>query len=521
MIKKALSIFLSISIVVLNIRNIHANASKIENKINKKILSILSLRPDLIYTMKKYLQITERLNGIEKQIIPLIKVKNTENELIKTITKIIESDNAQALQEYLPGDLQRLMIECDLSLGDHTASVVIPIMYYAITIGSRQCFSFLLSIKCDPTAKVFICDFDLSSQISTSGLTLQFDSMAFAVMAGRWDILKFLEEKGLSKISNPGVWTAACLTYRNEFLKTLIRKLSIEKMLAKTFSNILFWGLYGAIIGNNLFALNLLVSRGGNINTTRDQNGNTLLHCAAVHNRHNMAKLLIKMGARIDSQNIKFYTPLHLASIHNSCKVAKLLIENDADINLINTDHNSPLHFCSLYNNPEIAKLLIKGGEKIDVKRCFGNPPSEITVHGNWFEIGNLLILRGLCIDLENKMEMTALHLAAKSNSLEIAKLLIKNGARIFVQDQNGNTPLHLASKYNSFDVAKLLVSKGLEFNDIKDLSDFENNLIINFLATQESDYVNVKNYDGLRSIDYAEDPQILSLLSNPETAKS
>ena len=75
-------------------------------------------------------------------------------------------------------------------------------------------------------------------------------------------MMKILEERGIDKLNNPNVWEAAALTHRNKFLKLLIS----NQDQIPNFEECLNKGLLGAAKGNNVKGIQILISKGADIN---------------------------------------------------------------------------------------------------------------------------------------------------------------------------------------------------------------------------------------------------------------
>ena len=74
--------------------------------------------------------------------------------------------------------------------------------------------------------------------------------------------MKILEERVIKKLNNPNVWEASALTHRNKFLKLLISK----QDEISNFEECLIEGMKGAIKGNNLKGIIILILEGANMN---------------------------------------------------------------------------------------------------------------------------------------------------------------------------------------------------------------------------------------------------------------
>ncbi len=106
--------------------------------------------------------------------------------------------------------LQRLSAACNDGFSDTIIDVYsdilptmqMPIIMFAALSGSPKCFNFLEQLEAN-----------LSTSISLlhGSFTIDLDCMAFAVLSGRSEIWKELQQKGLPLFNNLGVWFTANL----------------------------------------------------------------------------------------------------------------------------------------------------------------------------------------------------------------------------------------------------------------------------------------------------------------------
>lgn len=70
------------------------------------------------------------------------------------------------------------------------------------------------------------------------------------------------------------------------------------------------------------------------LNKTRDWTGDTLLAVAVWHEHYETAKMLLELGAKINTVNNNNSSPLHRASYRNNIELAILLMNHGADYNV-------------------------------------------------------------------------------------------------------------------------------------------------------------------------------------------
>ena len=117
-----------------------------------------------------------------------------------------------------------------------------------------------------------------------------------------------------------------------------------------------------AVKKDNVPAVNLLLKRGVDVNTT-DQEGNSLLILAVKEGSLQAVKALLAARARVDAHNALGETALMLAALQGQLEVVRSLLVQGA---LVNQPGWTPLIYSAVNNRVDIARLLIGRGAKID-----------------------------------------------------------------------------------------------------------------------------------------------------------
>jgi len=181
----------------------------------------------------------------------------------------------------------------------------------------------------------------------------------------------------------------------------------------------------------------------------------TVLHKAAEKGFVEIAKLLIKKGAKVDAQDKYAHTPLHVAAQHGQYEVAKILLEAGANTNAKNKKKWTPLHCAARAGHTNVVELLATSGADINAQ--------------------------------EKKNKLTPLHLAVYGRYKEgketkgAIRVLIKHGANpkkkskdptIFPKCKGrrvlfrfGLTPAELASSFDLREINQLLEAAEKNFN--------------------------------------------------------
>lgn len=94
----------------------------------------------------------------------------------------------------------------------------------------------------------------------------------------------------------------------------------------------------------------------------------TPLHMAAMGGKLNNVKRLIKLGAKLDSEDAKKFTPLHYAANIGYPDTVKFLIESGADTSLVNNGNRTALQMAVQRNKPEVLKAFLTSVQPVDIQ---------------------------------------------------------------------------------------------------------------------------------------------------------
>lgn len=272
------------------------------------------------------------------------------------------------------------------------------------------------------------------------------------------------------------------------------------------------YGFIAAIIINNKFIADYLISLGANINC-QDIHKRTPLLCAVTANRPEAVRWLISLGADVNfragagynaltyaafmfgeddmpkpnPEIIKIlmeagsdYDEAMLAAIRmNNTYLASLLIKNGADVNKKCTIEQSPLSV-AIFNvkngtGLEMIEFLIKNGadvnEIIDLGDGFFTTNLNVSVSVNSPKAADILLKYGADPDFKDTKGRTALMYAVLTGN-EILKAILAHGANPDVQDNDGRTALMLAviDGDNEEGIIETLIENGAK-PDIQDKS--------------------------------------------------
>ncbi|XP_054838456.1 nuclear factor NF-kappa-B p100 subunit isoform X1 [Eublepharis macularius] len=209
---------------------------------------------------------------------------------------------------------------------------------------------------------------------------------------------------------------------------------------------------------------------------SQDENGDTPLHLAIIHEQTAVVGQLVQVAVSIPNQQIinianrLQQTPLHLAVITQQPRVAAYLLQAGADPTLLDRYGNSVLHLALQSGDKEMLWMLFchLGAhtlQLLETPNYFGLFPVHLAVKCKNMACLELLVEKGANVNaVERQSGRTPLHLAVEMDDLNLASLLLKKlGADVNACTSAGNTPLHLAAGMGSPILTKLLIKAGAD----------------------------------------------------------
>jgi hypothetical protein len=184
-----------------------------------------------------------------------------------------------------------------------------------------------------------------------------------------------------------------------------------------------------AAFNDDLAAVKELIASGVDVNVKDEAIDSTALMQAVSHGNHEMVRLLLSAGARVNAKNSDGMTALMMSSNKTSPDIMWTLISAGAKVNRRNEQGFSALMGAVWLDSPAVLQALIDAGAKVNARDDEGK-----TALMHAAELGNLenvkaLLRAGADVNGKDKDDETALSLARDSEHPEVVKLLEDYGA--------------------------------------------------------------------------------------------
>lgn len=226
----------------------------------------------------------------------------------------------------------------------------------------------------------------------------------------------------------------------------------------------------------DLIGVKSLLEYEADFNVVDNENRNPL-HYAIIHEHKKIAKLLVNQ-LTINSKDKNGFTPLHLAALQDDTELIDFFIAKGAKINEKDAEEGyTPLHIASLYGSKKSVQILIDSGANLECEDNNFRTPLFLTIYQctahyeSREEIIEYLIKKGANIEAKDAENNTILFLAAYNNKMQLVKLIVKQAKAnlkefICIKNNHGFDALDCAIEHNNRKMITFLVSKGIEAND-------------------------------------------------------
>ncbi|XP_055942105.1 uncharacterized protein LOC129972127 isoform X1 [Argiope bruennichi] len=379
-----------------------------------------------------------------KDVVKLLVAKGADfREIFKLGTDPVNLTIFNALSELLLDE----NIEMNLSVVENLE----PILLLAGGFGHQLMIKFCLEKGCYINAR---------NEFGSTALHL-------AAISNHQEVVTFLLENGadINAEDSEGN-TALFLAAKHNAKETVCFLLNKKTEITRFSTNGINTSLYLAVLSGHASIVDVLFKE-CEFDILILQEKYDFLHRASQFGHRKVVETLLKEGFKIDAPWCSL-TPLHHAAVHNRCEIARLLISRRANVNAQDAEGKTPLHLIVEGDSIEMLEILLNGGADISLRNNKNQSVVEVAVSSNRLEIiKHLTQKQDININSIGMKGFSLLHIAAEIGSLEITEYLTLRGANINAKDMNDSKPIHIAAQKSHKAIVEFYLNKNIGVNDL------------------------------------------------------
>jgi ankyrin repeat protein len=194
--------------------------------------------------------------------------------------------------------------------------------------------------------------------------------------------------------------------------------------------------------------------------------GATALHWAAHWDDLDLASLLIRSGANVESATDYGITPLALACTNGNAAMVALLLNAGANPNAARSTGETPLMTASRTGNPDTVKALLAHGASVDAKEPIESQTALMwAISERHADVARALVELGADVHARTTSGFTPLLFAARAGDLESTRMLLAAGADANEASADGTSALLVATVRGHAQIATFLLDRGADPN--------------------------------------------------------
>ena len=149
-------------------------------------------------------------------------------------------------------------------------------------------------------------------------------------------------------------------------------------------------------------------------------------------------------------------TPLWCAAVANKLEVVKILIRHSADVNATSDTESTPVRSACYMTNIEVVKYLVENGADIHKPNINGGTCLINSVQS--VDLCRYLIEKNAGVNAQDNSGNLALHYAIREGRMETVRLLLKHGSDPYVKNDFGDDAVQTAALRGYIDILEFLL---------------------------------------------------------------
>ena len=193
---------------------------------------------------------------------------------------------------------------------------------------------------------------------------------------------------------------------------------------------------------------------------TDDDNGCSVLHCAATAVNLQLFQYLVEKGCELHRTKKDGMNCLHIAAENGHLRLCKLLLENcKFDIPTDDANGCPVLHCVATSGNLELFQYLVEKGCDANGRKRDGMNCLHVAAWNGHLSLCEVLV-KNYKFDIYtyDNNGSSVLHCAANAEKLELFQYLLEKGSELYRQKRDGWNCLHIAAENGHLHLCKVLL---------------------------------------------------------------
>jgi ankyrin repeat protein len=164
-------------------------------------------------------------------------------------------------------------------------------------------------------------------------------------------------------------------------ITSILKPIVVVALVALSWSGLAFGGeIHDAAQAGDLAKVESLLKGNPDLVDSKDDQGGTPLHHAALKGHKDVAAFLLAHKADANAKTKTGATSLHLAAVNGSKDVAELLLANKAEVDAKDTWGETPLLLAAAKGQKNVVELLLANKADVNAKDDKGHTPLGMAV---------------------------------------------------------------------------------------------------------------------------------------------